>query len=122
MPSWPHGPCITGNTTSTSPSTRGTSPASVTTSPWPGVSAISVSLVTVGSSPPAPSARCPGSADSSTQRPSVAMPTGTTSYLSGSRAAITLPAEMQEMECSPERPPKTTATRGLRSELVTPRP
>jgi hypothetical protein len=41
------------------------------------------------------------------------MPTGTTSYFSGSSAAITLPAEMHEMECSLERPPKTTATRGL---------
>ena len=28
------------------------------------------------------------------------MPTGTTSYFSGSRAAITLPAEMHEIECS----------------------
>ena len=42
------------------------------------------------------------------------MPTGTTSYFSGSSAAITLPAEMHEIECSLERPPKTTATRGLR--------
>src|SRR3954468_12487445 len=29
-------------------------------------------------------------------------------------ARSTLPAVTQEMECSPERPPKTTATRGLR--------
>jgi hypothetical protein len=45
----------------------------------------------------------------------VAIPTGTTSYFSGSSAAITLPAEMQEIECSLERPPNTTATRGLRA-------
>src|SRR5919112_2813230 len=49
----------------------------------------------------------------STHRPSVAMPTGTTSYRSGSSAAITLPAETQEMACSALRPPNTTATRTL---------
>ena len=48
------------------------------------------------------------------------MPTGTTSYFSGSRAAITLPAEMHEIECSLERPPKTTATRGLRAPCEAP--
>src|SRR3954453_22140218 len=41
------------------------------------------------------------------------MPTGTTSYRSGSRAAITLPAETHEIACSVLRPPKTTATRTL---------
>src|SRR3954453_9173510 len=41
------------------------------------------------------------------------MPTGTTSYRSGSRAAITLPAETQEIACSALRPPNTTATRTL---------
>src|SRR3954471_23213902 len=41
------------------------------------------------------------------------MPTGTTSYRSGSRAAITLPADTQEIACSALRPPKTTATRTL---------
>ena len=55
-----------------------------------------------------------GSPDSSTQRPSVAMPTGTTSYFSLSMACSTLPAVTQEMACSLERPPNTTATRGLR--------
>ena len=42
------------------------------------------------------------------------MPTGTTSYRSGSMACSTLPAVTQEIACSLERPPKTTATRGLR--------
>ena len=55
-----------------------------------------------------------GSPDSSTQRPSVAMPTGTTSYLLRSMACSTLPAVTHEIPCSLERPPKTTATRGLR--------
>src|SRR4051794_9358443 len=41
------------------------------------------------------------------------MPTGTTSYRSGSRAAITLPADTQEIACSALRPPNTTATRTL---------
>ena len=51
------------------------------------------------------------SPDSSTQRPSVAMPIGTTSYLSRSMACSTLPAVTQEIACSLDRPPKTTATR-----------
>src|SRR3954454_10507890 len=41
------------------------------------------------------------------------MPTGTTSYLSGSSAPITLPADTQEIACSALRPPKRTATRTL---------
>jgi hypothetical protein len=39
------------------------------------------------------------------------MPIGTTSYLERSKARRTLPAEMQEIECSLLRPPKMTATR-----------
>ena len=50
------------------------------------------------------------------------MPTGTTSYFSRSMAASTLPAVMQEIACSEERPPNTTATlylsRGLRLDSV----
>ena len=37
------------------------------------------------------------------------MPTGTTSYRSGSIACSTLPAVTQEIACSLERPPNTTA-------------
>ena len=61
----------------------------------------------------APMARRSASPDSSTHRPSRAMPIGTTSYLSWSRAARTLPAVTQEIACSLDRPPKSTATRGL---------
>ena len=46
------------------------------------------------------------------------MPTGTTSYASRSIARSTLPAVTQEMACSLERPPKTTATRGLRGSFI----
>ncbi len=42
------------------------------------------------------------------------MPIGTTSYTSRSIAWSTLPAVTHEIACSLERPPKTTATRGLR--------
>ena len=49
----------------------------------------------------------------STQRPSRVMPTGTTSYSSGSSAPRMLPALTQEMPCSVLRPPKTIATRVL---------
>src|SRR3954451_12060827 len=51
------------------------------------------------------------------------MPTGTTSYRSGSRAAITLPNDTQEIACSALRPPNTTATRTLPAcPLITPVP
>ena len=52
-----------------------------------------------------------GSSVPSTQAPSRAMPTGTTSNRSRSRWRSTLPAETQEMACSLLRPPNTTATR-----------
>ena len=54
------------------------------------------------------------SPDSSTQRPSVAIPIGTTSYAVRSIASSTLPAVTQLIACSLDRPPKTIATRGLR--------
>src|SRR3954451_19722697 len=41
------------------------------------------------------------------------MPTGTTSYRSGSRPPIPPPADTQEIACSALRPPNTTATRTL---------
>src|SRR6185312_13119078 len=47
----------------------------------------------------------------SSQPPARLMPIGTTSYRSGSRAEMTLPAETTEMPCSLLRPPYTTATR-----------
>jgi len=45
------------------------------------------------------------------------MPTGRTSYRSLSIAFITPAAVAAEMACSPERPPKTRATRILRAGL-----
>ena len=45
------------------------------------------------------------------QWPSLVMPMGTTSYLSGSRPRITEAAEARETSCSPERPPKRTPMR-----------
>src|SRR3954468_1956278 len=54
----------------------------------------------------------------STQRPSRVIPTGTTSYSSGSSAARMLPALTQEIACSVLRPPKTTATRVFRGVLT----
>ena len=52
-----------------------------------------------------------GSPSVSTQAPAGVIPTGTASYLSGSSAASTLPADTTEMPCSLLRPPYTTATR-----------
>jgi hypothetical protein len=45
------------------------------------------------------------------QWPSLVMPMGTASYLSGSRPRITEAAEARETSCSPERPPKRMPTR-----------
>src|SRR5919107_2626202 len=111
VPSSPYAPCSTGKTTSRPirspvPSRRCRprplgSPTSVT----------GVPPATSGSSPSTIASRCPGSV--STQPPSRVMPTGTTSYRSGSSAARTAPAETQEMGCSALGPPKTTALRRL---------
>ena len=122
MPSSPHGPCSSGKTTSTSPSVRGTEVASCTTSSLPAEFCDSATVArdpsTAGSASAEVIASRSGSPDSRTQRPSVAMPTGTTSYRSRSIALSTLPAVTQEIACSLERPPKTTATRGLRVPVV----
>src|SRR6478736_5706699 len=118
VPSSPQGPCSTGKTTSTSPSVRGGWAGSVTTSTVEVESGASVTLARLPSTSgrwSGPSIRSrSGSPDSRTQRPSVAMPIGTTSYSLGSMAASTLPAVTHEIACSLDLPPKTTATRGLR--------
>ena len=48
------------------------------------------------------------------QRPSLAMPMGTSSKRLLSIAAITEAAPARDTSCSPERPPKTTPTRSFR--------
>src|SRR6266576_1890973 len=56
------------------------------------------------------------------QWPSLVMPMGTASYLSGSRPRMTEAAEARETSCSPERPPKRIPMRSRffsRSELTT---
>ncbi len=121
VPSSPHGPWRSGKTTSTSPMTSGTWAARVMTRSVapsaPSIATMARLPSTSGSSLPSMARRAASSA-SSTQRPSVAMPIGTTSYRSRSMAASTLPAVTQEMPCSLDRPPKTTATRGLRGSFI----
>src|SRR6476619_1482026 len=118
VPSSPRGPCSSGKTTSTSPRVRGGWAGSVTTrsvEPTCCESATDAPAESTDGSLSALSIRSRSvSPDSSTQRPSVAMPTGTTSYFSRSMACSTLPAVTHEMPCSEDRPPNTTATRGLR--------
>src|SRR4051794_20689661 len=118
VPSSPQGPCRSGNTTSTSPSLRGTEDGSLTTSSVPSCWLASATPAREGSTSGSLSADVmasrAGSSDSSTHRPSWVIPTGTTSYRSGSMACRTLPAVTHEIACSLERPPKTTAIRGLR--------
>src|SRR6266545_2279494 len=114
VPSSPHGPCSSGKTTSTSPSVLGTwSGSLITSSRFAPNSTGSAVTSTSGSLPSVIDSRS-GSPLSSTQWPLVLMPTGTTSYLSRSIACSTLAAVTQEMACSLDRPPNTTATQGLR--------
>ncbi len=58
-----------------------------------------------------------GSSAVSTQPPSVVMPMGRTSYRERSMEPRTAPPVTTEMPCSELRPPKTTATRGLRGSV-----
>src|SRR5215510_8414712 len=52
------------------------------------------------------------------QRPSVAMPTGTISYLSGSSARATATAVTRDTSCSADCPPKRSITRRREPEPV----
>jgi hypothetical protein len=52
------------------------------------------------------------------QRPSLAMPMGTTSYFAGSSAEMTEAAEISETSCSPERPPNRMPTRSFFFSVV----
>ena len=107
MPSSPKRPCSTGKTTSTLSSARTPLPGSTTSSPFAVGSAGSTTgapSVTVGTRWSEMRIRV-ASPSVTTQAPSGVMPTGTTSYRSGSSAAITLPAETTEMPCSLLRPP-----------------
>ena len=114
VPSSPNGPCSSGKTTSTSPSVRGGAPASCTARVR---SVALVGTMTLAAAPsisgtwPGASRSASGSSGTRTQWPSLAMPTGTTSYRSRSSASRTLAAVAQETACSEDRPPKTRATR-----------
>ena len=82
VPSSPNGPCSSGKTTSTSPSVRGGCPGSWTTKvrsvALVGTMTLGALLATSGVCPAARRNDC-GSSGASTQCPSLAMPTGTTS-------------------------------------------
>ena len=82
VPSSPNGPCSSGKTTSTSPRVRGGRPASCTTRvrsvALVGTMTLAASVSTSGTWPGARRRAC-GSSGASTQWPSLAMPTGTTS-------------------------------------------
>jgi hypothetical protein len=79
----------------------------------------SAPLSTSGNFPSVSDSRS-GSPASSTHRPSVLIPTGTTSYLSRSITLSTPAAVTHEIACSLDRPPNTTATLGFRSIPSTP--
>src|SRR3984885_3185506 len=124
VPSSPKGPCSSGSTTSTSPSSGGTAVGPLNTSPpplgpaagvtdTPGVATAS----TEGLAPDVSASRA-GSPEVSTHRPSRVMPIGTTSYRCGSMPPRMSPALAHDTACSLLRPPNTTATRILRAELM----
>src|SRR5579871_2681331 len=85
VPSSPKAPCSSGSTTSTSPSSDGTEAGPLNTRvPLPGPAAgvtdtPGVATASTDGTEPADSARRAGSPEVSTQRPSGAMPIGTTS-------------------------------------------
>ena len=58
--------------------------------------------------------RPPAGRPPTSQRPACVMPIGTTSWPACSSASITARADCSETSCSPERPPKATATRRRR--------
>jgi hypothetical protein len=123
VPSSPYAPCSAGKTTSTPASEPAPSAGSSTIRPLAVGSAGSTTAepeaaVISGRRRSAMDSRA-GSPAASTHRPSRVMPTGTTSYWSGSSAVRMLPALTQEMACSELRPPNTTATRVFRG-VVTP--
>ena len=82
VPSSPKGPCNSGNTTSTSPRTLGGAPGSRT---WSERSPVLSGTSTDAPEPstsgiwPGDSSSEPESSDATTQRPSLAMPIGSTS-------------------------------------------
>ena len=119
VPSSPNGPCSNGNTTSTSPSSRGGWPGSSTVSDRCDDPSGTRTLLVPDTSGTWPGASRSGSGSSATRthRPSRAIPTGTTSYLSRSIAASTLAAVEHDTACSGDRPPKTMATRVFRPVL-----
>src|SRR5581483_4841851 len=119
VPSSPYVPCRTGKTTSMglSPSARARSPgrsARNATSPrWLG----SVRIAAAPGVSTLPSVSAFIGSPVRSQAPSRVMPRGTTSYFSGSSAAMIDFAEASDTSCSPERPPKITPTRMRRLEL-----
>ena len=107
VPSSPKRPCSTGNTTSTD---------SRNCTAWPGSKAtIDGEVGSAGSTTDVPFSTsgserpliCSDSGDASVSIhwPDGVMPIGSTSYFSGSRAAMTLPADTTEIPCSLLRPP-----------------
>src|SRR6478735_10311929 len=115
VPSSPWRPCRIGRTTSTEPSSS-TRPSarrtrSVRSEP-PSGHMIRVPLSTTSGSFVASSANLPGSSSSRTKTPSRVIPTGITRYRSRLIARRTPPAVAELIECSLERPPKSTTTAG----------
>src|SRR6476469_6283096 len=123
VPSSPKGPCRSGKTTSTAPSSWGTSLGEATIN-WcsPPISA----RVTVwadgdtSGNDEAAKDHCAVSAGARTHCPVLAIPIGMTSYLSLLMAPSTPAAVTQLTACSLERPPNNTATRGFLLLAVSP--
>src|SRR5690606_30005712 len=113
VPSSPLGPCRTGKTTSKarrSASSAGGRPPTATR-PGPAGSARNAAGTIWASRSFAPSLSAASGSSPTSHRPSLVMPMGITSYLAGSSAFMTDSADIRLTSCSPDRPPKRTATR-----------
>ena len=115
VPSSPNGPCSSGKTTSTAPSSCGTSFGEATISwcsPPISVSATVRAEDATSGRDEAESDHSWVSPEASTHWPVLAIPIGMTSYFVWSMAPRTPAAVTQLTACSLERPPNSTATRG----------
>src|SRR5438034_3417513 len=106
VPSSPHGPCRSGNTTSTVPSSSGTAFGAVTISWWAPPTSARVTVFPEGATSGKAEALSDHwlmSADGITHWPDLAIPMGTTSYLLLSMTPMTPAAVTQLTACSLDR-------------------
>src|SRR5574341_2378682 len=116
VPSSPKVPCRTGKYTSTSVSFSSLEPRNTYTPASDG----SGETITGFSPSVLPCSNAPITSPPLNHLPACVTPICVTSYLAGSSTESTDRADMSETSCSPERPPKRTATLSLRGAVISP--